>query len=65
MGSYISVNGMALKGLSVSLPSSQQNLPRALTFALISLVLGPADERDRNLEKIEEICKTATMMAND
>ena len=61
------MNGVALKGLSVSLPSSQLNLPRALTFALISLVLGPTDERDRNLEKIEEICKTASQIeaAND
>ena len=55
------MNGVALKGLSVSLPTSEQNLPRALTFALISLVLGPPDERDRNLEKIEEICKTASL----
>jgi hypothetical protein len=52
---------VALKGLTVNLPTSEQNLPRALTFALISLVLGPPDERDRNLETIEEICKTASL----
>lgn len=33
---------------------------RAIVFALISLVLGPSEERERNLEKIREICEASS-----
>lgn len=57
---------MALKCLSAPRFSSEQSLPRALTFALISLVLGPSHERDRNLERIQEICEaTLRLSASD
>jgi hypothetical protein len=48
---------MALK---TALPSNlpvERNPSTALIFALISLVLGPPEERDWNLEKIKEICE--------
>lgn len=48
---------MALKTAIPSPPSIARSPSTALIFALISLILGPPEERDWNLEKIKEICE--------
>jgi hypothetical protein len=48
---------MALKTVIPSNLPVERRLSTALIFALISLVLGPPEERDWNLEKIKEICE--------
>ncbi len=51
---------MALVSLQTSRLMTKQSLSRALTFAMISLVLGPPEERDRNLNEIKKICETTS-----
>lgn len=51
---------MALGGLKPPHLVSERSLSRALTFAVISLVLGPPEERDRNLDEIRKICETTS-----
>jgi hypothetical protein len=48
---------MVLKTAIPLNPPIERSPSTALIFALISLVLGPPDERDWNLEKIKEICE--------
>jgi hypothetical protein len=51
---------MALKTAMPPTPPIGRSPSTALIFALISLVLGPPEERDWNLEKIKEICEADT-----
>ena len=51
------VQKMALKTVITPDLPVKRSPSTDLTFALISLILGPPEERDWDLEKIKEICE--------